>query len=138
MNLTEEIVLGILAGLSGYDLKRKKVAVPVVIVFGVIAVLYRLWCGTGIFELLAGIVPGVLLLLVSYCTRESIGLGDGMVLCALGIYCGCRKTLAILGMAFLLAAMLAIVLLALRRVGRKTELPFLPCLCVAYLLCNFG
>lgn len=137
MNLTEGIVLGILAGLSGYDLKRKRVVVPVVVLFGAMAVLYRLWCGNGAFELLVGLVPGMLLLLVSYCTRESIGRGDGMVLCALGIYCGCRKILAILGMALLLAAMLAIVLLALRRVGRKTELPFLPCLCAAYLLCIF-
>lgn len=137
MNLAKGVVLGVLAGLSAYDLKRKKIVVPVVIISGVVAVIYRLCCGTGILDLLAGIVPGVLLLFVSYCTKESIGMGDGMVLCALGVFCGCRMTFAILGMALVLAALLAIVLLVLRRAGRKTELPFVPCLCAAYFLCLF-
>ena len=124
-----------LAALSGIDLKIRKIPVLPVVLLGVLCSLYRLWCGSDFWELIVGTVPGLLLLGVSVCTKESIGLGDGMVLLVLGMFCGARRAVAILGMALVLAAVLAMVLLILKRAGRKTELPFLPCLCGGYLLC---
>lgn len=135
MSITEWIVLGVLAGFSVYDLKWKKVVVWAVLLSGVFVLVYRIVSGAGISELLAGLVPGLVLLLVSRCTRESIGIGDGLVLCVLGLFCGLRQVLAVLGMALVLSAALAMVLLVLKKAGRKTELPFLPCLFAGYLLC---
>lgn len=85
-------------------------------------------------ELAVGTIPGILLLLLAFCSGESIGKGDGLVLFMLGIYCGVAKAVAVLGMALLLVAVLALILLVLKRANRKTELPFLPCLCAGYLL----
>lgn len=135
MNIAEGIALGCLAGLSIYDIKTKKVAVKAVVFFGIVVFIYQLCIGIGVLDLAAGLVPGAGLLLVAICTKESIGVGDGMVLCALGLFCGLRKTMAILGMALVFCAVLAMILLVLKRAGRKTELPFLPCLFAGYLLC---
>ena len=134
MDIASGIMLGILGGFGIYDLLYKKIPIRAVVVFGVSVLGYRVYAGAGIGELLAGLVPGAMLLLTSFCTKESIGYGDGMVLCVLGIFLGIRRSLAVFGMALVFAALSAIILLALKKAGRKTELPFLPCLFAGYLL----
>lgn len=133
--MAEWMVLGVLAGFSVFDLRWKRVSTIGVAVFGAVALVYRICVGTGVAELFCGFLPGLILLVVSFLTKESVGMGDGLVLCALGIFSGMKQTLAVLGMAFFLCAMLAVLLLVLRRANKKTELPFLPCLCAGYLLC---
>ena len=134
MDVAGGIMLGVMGAFSIYDLKYKKIPIWAVILFGVAVLLYRLDVGVGIGELLAGIVPGAGLLLTAFCTKESIGFGDGMVLCVLGLFLGIKGSLAVLGMALVFAALLAAVLLVLKRAGKKTELPFLPCLFAGYLI----
>jgi len=134
VDVAEWLMFGALTGLSAYDLKTRQIPVPVVVFLGIAALIYRLSTGGGIPESVLGLLPGIGLLLVSVCTRESIGTGDGMVLCAVGLFCGLRQTMAVLGMALIISAVLAMVLLVLRRAGRKTELPFLPSLLAGYLL----
>ena len=134
MDIANGIMLGVLGGFAIYDLKYKKVPVWAVLVFGAVVLGYRFYAGAGIVELLFGLVPGILLLLTAFCTRESIGYGDGMVLCVLGLFLGIKNALAVLGMALFLAALPAGLLLVLKRAGRKTELPFLPCLFAGALL----
>ena len=124
----------ILAGFAIYDIRTRTVPVPAVAGAAIAVLIFRLYNGITITELAAGLVPGILLLLLSYATGESIGTGDGLVICVLGLYGGLTKLLAVLGMSFILAALLAMVLLVFRRVGRKSELPFLPCLFCAWLL----
>jgi len=134
VDIANGIMLGILGGFGIYDLLYKKVPIWAVIIFGVSVWGYRVYAGAGIGELLAGLVPGAVLLLTAFCTKESIGYGDGMVLCVLGIFLGLRYSLAVFGMALVFAALSAAVLLVLKKAGRKTELPFLPCLFAGYLL----
>lgn len=135
MNIAEWVALGSLGLLSVVDLKARKIPLLPVIILGMLAVVYRLWVGTSLFDMAAGVLPGCILLLLAMLTRESIGYGDGAVLVVLGLFCGVKQTVAAFGMALVLAALLAMILLVLKRVGRKTELPFLPCLCSGYVLC---
>ena len=135
MNFAEWIMFGVLAGFSIYDLRTRRIPVAAVILLAVAVVVYRLYLGTFGWNMAAGLVPGAVLLVTAFFTKESIGVGDGLVLCVLGVFCGLGKALAILGTALVLSAVLAIILLVLKRVNRKTELPSLPCLCAGYLLC---
>lgn len=132
--MAEWIVFGVLAGFSVYDLKWKKINVIAIAVFAAVILVYRICVGAKITELLFGLVPGICVLVAALVTKESIGVGDGLVVCVLGIFCGLKPILAVLGMALLLSAMLAIILLLSKRAGKKTELPFLPCISAGYLL----
>ena len=134
METAEWIMCGILAGLTAHDIKTKTVPVAAVVVVAVGALIYRLFEGVSLGTLMAGLVPGIVVLVLSYATEEDIGLGDGLVLCMLGVFCGWRRCLAVFGMALMLSGILAVILLVCRRVGRKTELPFLPGLVLGYLL----
>lgn len=135
MEIAEGIMLTGLLVLSIFDLRTRKIPVLPVVFLGTAALIYRVATGAGCLELIIGILPGVFLLLLAYATRESIGYGDGLVIGVLGLFCGAKQAMAVLGMAFVFSAALSILLLAARRAGRKTELPFLPCLWAGYLLC---
>lgn len=128
------IVLAVMAVLSLGDIKTKQVRVAVLIPFGAAALLWRIIQSAEAADLLTGVVPGMICLLLSYVTGESIGRGDGLVLCILGLLCGIKVTMAVFGLALVFAAIWAMFLLIWKRAGRKTELPFLPCLSLGYLI----
>ena len=134
MEAAEWAMLAVLTGFAIYDMKTKTISVVAVAIIAASVLLYRLYMGIGMLELVIGLIPGVLLLVIAFATRESIGTGDGLVLCILGLFCGWRRCLAIFSMALVLSAILSIVLLVCRKAGRKTELPFLPSLFGGYLL----
>jgi len=134
MSVIDAVVLGNLAILGWIDIKKKMIPVVPVAVAGSVLLLYRFWEGCTFFEVAAGLVPGAVLLLLAFCTRESIGTGDGLVFCMIGAGCGLENTVAVLGFALVCSALLAIVLLVLRKVRRKTVLPFLPCVFTGYVI----
>ena len=134
--MAEWIMLIVLAGFAVYDMKTKTVSLRAVAVLAVGVFIYRLCAGTGMAELAAGLVPGALVVVLAFVTKESIGMGDGLMLCVLGMFCGWRRCLTVFGLALLLSAVLAIVLLVCRRAGRKTEIPFLPGLFGGFFICS--
>ncbi len=81
-----------------------------------------------------GLLPGICVWIVSYVTRGAIGKGDGYLLCVSGLALGVEANLAILFYGLLAAGLCSAVLLALRKVKRKTKLPFVPFLCGGYLM----
>ena len=133
--MAEWVMLIILAGFAVYDMKTKTVSLSAVAVLAAGVFVYRICTGTGMAELAAGLVPGALVVVLAFVTKESIGMGDGLMLCVLGMFCGWRRCLAVFGLALVLSAALAIVLLVCRRAGRKTEIPFLPGLFGGFFLC---
>ena len=134
MEAADWVMLGILAGFAIYDLKTKTVPVAAVAVVAAGVLIYRFCIGCRVAELATGLMPGIVVLVLAFATRESIGTGDGLVVCLLGLFCGWRQCLAVFSMALIVSAVLAMVLLVCRKAGRKTELPFLPGLFGGYLL----
>lgn len=124
------IGLGILAII---DIKKKKIPVWFVGIFSIIVLSMRFVEGIVLSDVMGGFFLGVLILILAVCSRENIGIGDGLVLCTLGIgYC-LEDMIGILGISFFLAAIWAIGLVLLKRANKKTEFPFLPCLFTGYL-----
>lgn len=134
MNVVNAILVCGLAVLAYVDIKHKMIPVAPVVLISAILLLYGWWEGQSIAGLAAGILPGGMLLLLAYCTGESIGAGDGIVFCMIGAGCGFTRTITILGGALLLAAIVAGMLLVIKKAERKTELPFLPSVFLSFLL----
>ena len=133
MNIVK-IVLG--AGLSilaFVDARKREIPVLPVVFLGLFLLAVRVFLGAEIGELLSGVVPGLLLLVISFASHGSVGMGDGMMVCIIGIAAGLERTTGILGIAFLAAGIWAAVLLLWKKAGRKTELPFLPFLLIGYI-----
>lgn len=113
------------------DLREKKI--NVLYIFSIAlggAACNILWFDMPFTEILIGVGCGLLFLLVSYFTKEKIGYGDSFLIMALGLMCGGTLTLVSVVAALLLSGILGLILLFIRRIGRKTELAFAPALLI--------
>ena len=88
--------------------------------------------GGGIFlsiTLLGGLIAG----------KEAMGLGDVKFMGALGLYLGTSTTVEVTFLAFLLAAVISIFVIIVRKITKNTDdlIPFGPFLALSALLCMF-
>ncbi len=93
-----------------------------------------------LWEMIGGLFLGVLLFGVSLLTRGALGRGDGIFIAILGINWGFSTVFSVFSGALLLSALLAILLIIVKKANRKTAFPFLPFLGASYgiiYLCSF-
>ncbi len=115
------------------DVKSRRVPIWMLVSGGVLAVCIAFGRHNGFQEALKGLLPGAMLLLVAFATKKA-GYGDGMVLGCLGMVLGGGKSLLLFGLSLFLTSLYALALLALRKAGRNTGLPFLPFLGAAWIM----
>ena len=119
------------------DLRKKSLSATYLIVCGWICiVLFMFRCFSEGFGNVWGILPGGILLLVSRLSDGCIGMADALILMMLGPVYGLHDTLTIVLIAFLLAGLVSIVLIAGKRAGRKSRLPFYPFVLLGFMLCR--
>jgi len=107
---------------------------PASAVLRLAAFLPHLLPGLSMADLFSGIVPGLLLLLLSRISRTSVGTGDGITVLALGLMLGLSLELTALVLGLFLSAVLCTILLLLRKVSRSSALPFLPFLFLSHAI----
>ncbi len=115
-----------LAMLSLEDIREKRISVNRVMIGALAAVIYQFTAGqaSGI-AIIGSLMPGIVLLLLSVMTKESIGKGDGIVVMVLGLWIGGWMTFLAVCLAVWAAGIFATVCL----IRKKRELiPFVPCL----------
>ena len=106
---------------------------------GMVHMIYLFCSGAdGWGELLMGLLPGALVLGLAFLTREQIGYGDGLLLLTLGCCLGIESTLGILMGGLYISFVVSLFLLVLKRAGRNTRIPFVPCLFLGYMLVGIG
>lgn len=88
-----------------------------------------------VISVLAGMIPGIFLLLVGVISHEMIGYGDGLVSLCMGISLGFWEIVNALCIAFFLTGIAAFICRISRKSDeKKKELAFLPFLAVGILL----
>ncbi|MCD8151889.1 MAG: prepilin peptidase [Clostridiales bacterium] len=132
--VSECVLLGFLFILAWIDLKKKEV--PVILAGACGA--EGLWISCFLTdlswgEMLGGSCVGGILLLSALATRESIGVGDGLVFCATGLYLGLWQNIELLLLAAVSCGAVGGVLLLGRKCTRKERLPFLPFVLAAWV-----
>lgn len=73
-----------------------------------------------------GATIGILLILVSIVTHQQIGLGDGILFVITGIGLGIINNILLLVSSLCLVSIISLILISIKKVGRKTTLPFVP------------
>lgn len=71
-------------------------------------------------------VPGAMFWILSCITGEKVGYGDGWVLIMIGLFLGLWKCFLILMIGLILSSLMFLILLAVRRVSRNYQIPFVP------------
>ena len=122
-----EAVMLIFIGIGAVlDIRTKQIPVGYLLVGTAGSVLYQAFAGKLVWHLwVLGMATGGIFLILSKCTKESIGYGDSWMILNLGMFLGVWKLLILLGMAFLCSSVTAGTGLLTRKWNRKSRVPFL-------------
>lgn len=124
-----------LLAMSIYDVKRKEIHMGVTLLTGGVLSairIFQFFHKDVTFELVLGVVPGILVLLLSYFTHGKIGMGDGFVMMVCGTVLSLFENLLLLFLAFVLSAAVGAGLMIFRRVKRSYIMPFVPFICISF------
>lgn len=109
------------------DIRKREIPTWYVLLFGALAVVCQLVAGMeNVWEMLVGVLPGALFLVVSFLSKGKVGAGDGILLLAMGIFSGIGFTLTVTLYALISAAVIGGLILIIRRRPRNEQLPFVP------------
>ena len=136
--MAEQICILLFLVLNSWkDIEKKEISIWTVVVFsfgGIAASLYR---GTLCTGNLASVGIGAGIIVFSLISRGKIGMGDGLLLMALGTVLPVKELFEIFGIGLFSCCIWGIILLVLPRRGkktsRKTEIPFVPFLLLGYI-----
>lgn len=123
--------LAFMAICAATDIRKKEIPIIIITLFGSFAFLYAvIWGGKGWGEILCSLAPGLFLLLLAFCTKESIGYGDGLAAVIVGVLIGWKECVTVIISGFLLSSVFVLILLVCRKVRGKSRIPFLPFLAI--------
>lgn len=77
---------------------------------------------------------GILLLVVSIISRGSLGLSDSYLLLCIGAMIGIEKFSLVILYSFILSSICSGYLLVCKKVSKKYRIPFIPFICMGYVL----
>lgn len=121
------------------DIKKREISLPSVLLFAVVGFLFfAIDKKRDLYSMAGGMAIGICLLLLSLVLREAIGFGDGLVVFVCGVFIGFFKNLMLLMMGFLLTSITGILLIGRKKASKKSHLPFIPFLTLAYGLLVLG
>ena len=120
--------------LAVMDIKWKKLSLSVLL-SGFIILAAGLLCGRDIhmIVLAAGAGVGIVFLVVSRVTDESLGYGDSILILIMGGFLGFWNILSLLVAAFSIAALFSIFMLVRKKFHKKSAFPFVPFLTAVYI-----
>lgn len=126
------ILFGLLIVLAWIDIKTGKVPLILLLPGSAAGFICFLTAGTFSWKsLMGGLAIGGVILLVAVVTRESIGIGDGLVFIMTGLFLGAGRNLALLVLASGLAAAVSVLLMLFGKITKKQRIPFVPFILLA-------
>lgn len=121
------------------DIREKVIYLRVLIPFALIGILIAASSGReAVISGAAGVIIGLLMLLLSFATKGAVGEGDGLVLMTTGIYLGFLGNLRLLCSGLFLSALFSLGAIVIRGWKRDRELPFMPFLLAGFFVVIIG
>lgn len=126
-----------------FDIRKKEIPFILVVSGMAAAVGFTLWrslwrIGNGevyAAETALSLLPGAFFLLVSRCTKEKVGYGDGLLLLITGLMIGFYQCFFGLCIGLFLSAFFAVFLLLLHKAEKGSSIPFVPFLAAGMGVC---
>lgn len=129
-----DVLAGVILGIQSYwDIREQKIPTNISVIGGVLGFLLSVHMERSCFNVCMALLPGVSLLAVGWISKESIGYGDGILICALGLFYSWEVLWRICFLAFLFSAGAALVLFVVLKKRGNDTIPFVP-----FLLLGWG
>lgn len=128
------IVLGLFAVTAYRDWKEKSIYLYIPIIAAIVSIILHLvYRDNSLVDMLSGAGIGAVMILIAWVSKESVGIGDGVMLMVSGLFLGFRANMELFITALLLAGVAALMLMVGMRKERSYRMPFIPFLLVAYV-----
>ena len=118
--------------LSVRDIREKKINI-VFLLPGVVLAFYQMPDGF-LWAAIPGFLFGILLFVLSFLTKEAIGMGDAFAVLLCACYLPFYPVYFIFVAGLFMAGIVGIFLILVRKGNRKTEIPYLPFISLSYLI----
>ena len=136
LELEKAVVL--LTGLfisAWFDLKKEIIYVPLIVCMGIIGVICHIFLQENtIWNLMSGMLIGVILLLGGIWSGEKIGYGDGVIFIMTGIFLGFWGNMLLLVIASILAGVTCTGLLLTHKKCKEEQIVFVPFIFISYVI----
>ena len=116
---------------SAFDIKLRKIPLLLITIFSIFEMIISLFSDKNLYFLF-GLIPGVIMIIVSYITNNSLGYGDAFLIFSLGFTLSFFEVSHILLLGFFFTSIIGCLLL-LKKKNKKYTLPFSPFLLLAWL-----
>lgn len=134
MNSIKIFVILVYIFIAAYiDIKNKYIDIYLVILGFMIAIILYLFMPYNLFELLIGIAVGIIVSIISFCTKQSVGFGDGIILIILGIVFG-LSTINIFLYSIIILLVYSILMFLFIKKYKLSTIPFIPFLFIGIIL----
>lgn len=129
------LILAVMAVCAVVDIRKKEISVKLIVLLGLVAISNCIFGRQQeLVMAMAGVVPGILMLIFAKITEQSIGYGDGIILAEIGLVTGAGKCMLILAVALAMAGLFSLGIIVIKKVDKKYKIPFIPFLTLSYLL----
>lgn len=133
--LDKVILLIFLSVCAAEDLIKRRLHLFYMTAFALLGIGMQVYKGTfDLKNILSACLLGVLLCVVSRCSGEKIGTGDGVMLITSGIYLGFWENIIVFWIASMGAALAGMILYIIMRKPGSYRIPFAPFLLGAYIV----
>lgn len=116
------------------DMRTRKIGMQWIILFGTAGMIMNIVFHSPWHIWFSGIMPGVVILIFGKLTGEQIGYGDGLIVIVTGLFLSGRENVSLFLIGLFLCAVSTTVLFFTGKITRRTTLPFVPFLAVAFLI----
>lgn len=116
------------------DMRTRKIGMEWIILFGTAGMIMNIVFHSPWHIWFSGIMPGIVILIFGKLTGEQIGYGDGLIVIVTGLFLSGRENVSLFLIGLFLCAVSTTVLFFTGKITRRTTLPFVPFLAVAFLI----
>lgn len=120
-------LMGLLSLLAVEDFRSKQIPVVPVFLCGILGVIFHMvFHRRTVWDIIGGLMIGVLLYGISVFTHGKIGKGDGFLFMVTGVYLGFWNNIVLLWLACVIAGGIGMFVLVFRKKGKNYQMPFVP------------
>lgn len=116
------------------DMRTRKIGMQWIILFGTAGMIMNIVFHSPWHIWFSGIMPGIVILIFGKLTGEQIGYGDGLIVIVTGLFLSGRENVSLFLIGLFLCAVSTTALFFTGKITRRTTLPFVPFLAVAFLI----
>lgn len=134
MRETYRVMLLILLVYSAYtDIKRKEIMMIPVYMCILLSIFGMFIPNVGEQSSIIGLIPGVVILMLSYITKGAIGEGDAYLIMVVGLLTDIHMVIGVLVVSSIMASIYSLLALLIHRVHRGYSIPFAPFILSGFL-----